>query len=81
MKARFKRGKIYRSVYLLDRTYLYMRRGISMWIITCYVDSNISMFEFKTEQEAREKLKDMKGYNVLSEVVYFNDPCFLQEIA
>ncbi|MEH7176303.1 hypothetical protein [Neobacillus vireti] len=52
-----------------------------MWIITCYLDSKISMFEFKTEQEAREKLKDIKGYKVLSEVVYFNDPCFQQEIA
>lgn len=52
-----------------------------MWIITCYLDSNISMFEFKTEQEARETLKDMKGFNILSEVVYFNDPCFQQKLA
>ncbi|WP_423800243.1 hypothetical protein [Neobacillus sp. SAB-20_R2A] len=52
-----------------------------MWIITRYLDSNIPMFEFKTEQEARETLKKMKGYNVLSEVVYFNDPCFQQESA
>lgn len=52
-----------------------------MWIITCYLDSNISMFEFKTEQEAREQLKEMKGYKILSEVVYFNDSCFQQESA
>lgn len=52
-----------------------------MWIITRYFDSNISMFEFNTEQEARESLKEMKGYKILSEVVYFNDPCFQQELA
>ncbi|MEC1525964.1 hypothetical protein P9D43_28605 [Neobacillus niacini] len=48
-----------------------------MWIITRYLNSNISQFEFKTEDEAREALKNMKdGCNILSEVVYFNDPCF-----
>lgn len=52
-----------------------------MWIITCYLDSTISLFEFSTEQEAREKLKDMKGLKILSEVVYYNDECFLQESA
>jgi hypothetical protein len=39
------------------------------------------MFEFETEEEAREALKNMKGCKVLSEVVYFNDPCFQQEAA
>lgn len=52
-----------------------------MWIITCYLDSNISMFEFNTEQEARAQFKEMKGYKILSEVVYFNDSCFQQESA
>ena len=52
-----------------------------MWIITRYVDSNISLFEFETEEEAKEALKDMKGYKILSEVVYFNDPCFQQGVA
>jgi ArsR family metal-binding transcriptional regulator len=52
-----------------------------MWIITCYSNSGISMFEFKTEQEAREQLKVIKGYSILSEVVYFNDACFQQESA
>jgi hypothetical protein len=32
------------------------------------------MFEFNTEKEAREVLKNMKGCKILSEVVYFNDP-------
>ncbi|MEH7108122.1 MULTISPECIES: hypothetical protein [Bacillaceae] len=52
-----------------------------MWVITRYVDSNISMFEFETEEEAREALKGMKGCNILSEVIYFNDPCFQQGVA
>ncbi|MEH7503435.1 hypothetical protein V7152_15730 [Neobacillus drentensis] len=52
-----------------------------MWIITRYLDSNISMFEFETEDEAREALKYMKGCKILSEVVYFNDPCFQQDAA
>lgn len=55
--------------------------GIFMWIITRYLDSNISQFEFETEEEAREALKNMKGSKILSEVVYFNDPCFQQGVA
>ncbi len=52
-----------------------------MWIITRYLDSTISMFEFETEEAAREALKNIKGCKILSEVVYFNDPCFQQEAA
>ncbi|WML42422.1 hypothetical protein [Neobacillus sp. PS3-40] len=52
-----------------------------MWIITRYIDSNISMFEFETEKEAREALKKIEGYKILTEVIYFNDPCFQQEAA
>ncbi|WP_202617868.1 hypothetical protein [Bacillus dakarensis] len=52
-----------------------------MWIITRYLDSNISQYEFKTEQEAREALKNIEGCAILSEVIYFNDPCFTQEAA
>lgn len=52
-----------------------------MWIITRYVDSNISMFEFETEKEAREALKNMKGCKILSEVVYFNDPSYQKYVA
>ncbi|MDP4084466.1 MAG: hypothetical protein Q8934_07590 [Bacillota bacterium] len=48
-----------------------------MWVITRYLDLTISMFEFETEEEAREALKNMKGTKILTEVVYFNDPCFL----
>jgi hypothetical protein len=55
--------------------------GITMWIITRYLDSNISMFEYETEDAAREALKYMEGSKILSEVVYFNDPCFQQKAA
>jgi ArsR family metal-binding transcriptional regulator len=44
-----------------------------MWIITLYVDSNITMFEFETEEEARENFQNMRGCKILSEIVYIND--------
>lgn len=52
-----------------------------MWVITRYLDSNISMFEYEKEEEAREALKNMKGYTILTEVIYFNDPIFKKEAA
>jgi hypothetical protein len=52
-----------------------------MWIITRYLDSDITMFEYETEGEAQEALKNMKGSKILTEVIYFNDPCFLLEVA
>ncbi|MCM2532484.1 hypothetical protein NDK43_08930 [Neobacillus pocheonensis] len=47
-----------------------------MWIITHYLDSYIKMFEFETEEEAKITLKKIKGYKILSEIVYFTDSCF-----
>jgi hypothetical protein len=44
-----------------------------MWIITVYLKGNTKMFEFDTEWEAREALKDIQGCKILSQVVYFND--------
>ncbi|XJZ27033.1 hypothetical protein ACF5W4_17180 [Bacillota bacterium Lsc_1132] len=52
-----------------------------MWIITRYIDTDITMFEFETEEEAREAFKNMKGCKILSEVIYYNDPCFLHDAA
>lgn len=52
-----------------------------MWIITSYVGSDISMFEFNTEREAKEAMKNIEGYKILTEVVYFNDPCFQKKVA
>lgn len=47
-----------------------------MWVITVFLKENIKMFEFNTEEEAREVFKNIKGNKILSEIVYFNDPCF-----
>ncbi len=47
-----------------------------MWVITVHEKEHIQMFEFDTETEAREAFKGIKGSKILSEVVYFNDPCF-----
>ncbi|MGM0875233.1 MAG: hypothetical protein ACQEWV_10575 [Bacillota bacterium] len=47
-----------------------------MWIITRYSNSNISMFEFETKEEAREAYENIEGCKILSEIVYFNDHCF-----
>ena len=45
-----------------------------MWIITVYSKgNNISMFEFNSEKEAKEALKNVSGCKILSEVIYFND--------
>lgn len=52
-----------------------------MWVITLYEESNISMFEYETEAEAREAFKNLKGCKILSEVIYYNDPCFQHDAA
>jgi ArsR family metal-binding transcriptional regulator len=45
-----------------------------MWIITVYSKgNNISMFEFNSEEEAREVFNNVLGCKILSEVIYFND--------
>ena len=48
-----------------------------MWVITVFLKGNIKIFEFHTEKEAKELFKNMKGTKILSEIVYFNDPCFV----
>lgn len=40
-----------------------------MWVVTSYVDSEPKVFEFKTEKEAREALKDIDGYKILTEII------------
>ncbi|AGK53338.1 MAG: hypothetical protein K0S25_2160 [Bacillus sp. (in: firmicutes)] len=47
-----------------------------MWVITVHSKEQTRMFEFDNEKEAREAFKEIKGCKILSEVVYFNDPCF-----
>ncbi|MFU2016182.1 hypothetical protein ACM6Q7_14175 [Peribacillus butanolivorans] len=48
-----------------------------MWVITVFLKGNIKIFEFDTEKEAKELFKNMKDTKILSEIVYFNDPCFV----
>ena len=47
-----------------------------MWLITVYSEGKITMFELDTEQEAREAFKNIQGYKILSEIIYFNDNRF-----
>lgn len=44
-----------------------------MWVITVFSKENITMFEFQTENEAREAFENIQGCKILSEIVYFND--------
>ncbi|VEF49672.1 Uncharacterised protein [Bacillus freudenreichii] len=44
-----------------------------MWVITVYSGRDMKMLEFETEQEAREALRNITNYNILTEVIYFND--------
>ncbi len=45
-----------------------------MYVITCYVGKGeMRMYEFDSKEEALSQLKNLKGYSILSEVVYFND--------
>ncbi|SIR55340.1 hypothetical protein SAMN05878482_104235 [Peribacillus simplex] len=48
-----------------------------MWVITVFLKGNIKIFEFDTEKEAKELFINMNGTKILSEIVYFNDPCFV----
>lgn len=48
-----------------------------MWIITVYSKSNLNMFEFDTEKEAKEAFKKMQGCKILTEIIYFNDFCLV----
>ncbi|WP_177177304.1 hypothetical protein [Bacillus sp. MUM 116] len=48
-----------------------------MWVITQYSEGKICMFEFDKKEEAKKAFQTIKGTKILSEIVYFNDPCFL----
>jgi hypothetical protein len=47
-----------------------------MWVITVYSKEITTMFEFDTVEEAKKAFENIQGCKILSEVVYFNDPCF-----
>jgi len=44
-----------------------------MWVITVFADHYVTMYEFENEKEARERMQSLKGYKVLSQLVYYND--------
>jgi hypothetical protein len=45
-----------------------------MWIITTYSNLNTTtMFEYENEIEARKAFKEIQGFKILSEVIYFSD--------
>jgi hypothetical protein len=44
-----------------------------MWVITVFAKDQVKMFEFESEIEAKEKIANMSGNKILSQVVYFND--------
>jgi hypothetical protein len=47
-----------------------------MWVITVFSDrSSSKMYEFDTENEAREAFKNIQGYKILTEMVYL-EPSF-----
>lgn len=45
-----------------------------MWIINVYLNEDITIFEYDTEEEAREAFKNIHGCKIISEIIYFNDP-------
>jgi hypothetical protein len=47
-----------------------------MWVITVHTKDQTNMFEFDNEKEAREVFEQLEGCKILTEVIYFNDPCF-----
>jgi hypothetical protein len=48
-----------------------------VWVITLYLNENLKMYEFNTEEEAKEAFRNIKGDKILSEIVYYNDPCLV----
>ncbi|WP_458415244.1 hypothetical protein ACNQFZ_11055 [Schinkia sp. CFF1] len=44
-----------------------------MWVVTLYLHDNVKMYEFETEEEAKEKFDKLQGCKILSEVIYYTD--------
>ncbi|WP_394235153.1 hypothetical protein [Niallia oryzisoli] len=44
---------------------------VMMWVITAFQNEETKIYEFKTEAEAKEALKSIKGYTILTEVISF----------
>jgi hypothetical protein len=49
-----------------------------MWVITVFLNGECAgMYEFDTEQEARESLKNIQGYKILTEMITSPEPSSL----
>jgi len=59
----------------------FIEEECNMWVITLYEGSDIKMFEFETEVEAKKVFKNLKGSKILSNVVYYNDPSYQLYVA
>lgn len=45
-----------------------------MWVITVFSNNDcIKMYEYNTEKEAREALRDIQGYKILTEMVDYSE--------
>ena len=45
-----------------------------MWVITVFLQDKTTMFEFQTENEAREAFKNINGCKILTEVINYHCP-------
>lgn len=51
-----------------------MEGSIAMWVITVYSEEkSTTMYEFQSENEAREKFNSIPGNKIISHIVYYND--------
>lgn len=46
-----------------------------MWVITVFLNESMKMYEYESEKEARQAIRNLKGNKFLSEIVYELD-CF-----
>jgi ArsR family metal-binding transcriptional regulator len=56
------------------KTILFRRMYSIMWVITVYLKDRTTMFEFHTENEAREALKNIYDFKILTEVINYHYP-------
>ncbi|WP_269748488.1 hypothetical protein [Robertmurraya korlensis] len=42
-----------------------------MCIITAYLNKDITMFEYDTEEEAREAYEKIKGYKIILKIIVY----------
>jgi hypothetical protein len=58
------------EIFILKEKNIYYWRKLVMWVITAYDKESTTMYEFNTEDEAREALKNIPGCKILTEDIY-----------